>query len=73
MTGPQVCEHNRTSAMCEACVHAAALADPNRAPATRDELYPFPDGGAVTTGFLHESEDDLPKVMPKRQSRRKAR
>ncbi|MDP9459232.1 MAG: hypothetical protein M3Q22_02930 [Actinomycetota bacterium] len=54
---PMRCEHDRTAATCEACVHAAALADPRRAPATRDELYPFPEGGALRTGFV---SDDAP-------------
>ena len=39
---PMRCEHDRTPATCEDCAHAAALADPRRAGATRDELHPFP-------------------------------
>lgn len=57
MTAPAVCEHGRTAASCEACVHAAALRDPVRAAATRDELYPFPEGGTVSAGFLHEDAE----------------
>lgn len=56
MTAPAVCEHDRTAATCEACAHRDALADPRRAAATRDELYPFPEGGPLTTGVL--AEDD---------------
>ena len=46
------CEHGRMTASCEACAHAAARADDRRAPVTRAELYPFPNGGAITTAFL---------------------
>ncbi len=45
---PMRCEHDRTAATCEACAHADALSDPRRSAATRDELYPFPEGGAIT-------------------------
>jgi hypothetical protein len=68
------CEHQRTAATCEACAHRDALADPRRAPATRDELYPYPEGGPVMTAFLRDDDavaeqtvDDKPK-----RSRRKA-
>ena len=37
---PMRCEHDRTPASCEACLHADARADPTRAGVTRDELYP---------------------------------
>ena len=64
MTAPGVCQHGRTEAMCEACMHTAALADPQRAPATRAELYPFPDGGLVTAGFLHEDSEAAQAAAP---------
>lgn len=70
MTAPAVCEHGRTAAACEACAHAAALADPQRAPATRNELYPFPDGAPLTTGFLHE-DAEAAAAAPKKAVRRK--
>ena len=54
---PSRCAHDRTPRTCEACVHTAALVDPRRAPATRDELYPFPDGGAISTSYLAESHE----------------
>ena len=54
---PNRCAHDRTPQTCEACTHTAALADPRRAPATRDELYPFPDGGPVVTSYLAESDE----------------
>ena len=54
------CEHDRTAASCEECVHAAALSDPRRAPATRDELYPFPEGGLVTSAFAPDEADEEP-------------
>ncbi len=52
---PMRCEHDRTAATCEACAHASALADPRRAPATRDELYPFSEGGPVRAGFVADN------------------
>lgn len=57
------CEHARTRASCEECLHAAALADPRRAPATRTDLYPYPKGGAVRSVFV-PGEDDGPAVSP---------
>ena len=67
---PLRCEHDRTRATCEACAHAAALTDATgRAAATRDELYPFADGGAITTGFLPDEpsvdEDNGPPTTKK--------
>ncbi len=41
MASDLYCEHERTAAACEACQHVAALADPRRAAATRDELHPL--------------------------------
>ena len=54
---PTYCEHDRTAATCEDCAHAAALADPRRAAATRDELHPFPEGGLVTAAFVSDEDD----------------
>jgi hypothetical protein len=51
---PMYCDHGRMAASCEACLHADARADARRAPATREELYPFPEGGPVLTGFVPE-------------------
>jgi hypothetical protein len=59
------CEHGRTSAACEACAHAAARADGRRAPVTRKELYPFPNGGALTTGWLPEQPPAEPEPPAK--------
>jgi hypothetical protein len=67
---PMYCEHDRTAATCEECAHADALKDPRRAAATRDELYPFPNGGAITTGFLLSDEEQSPapkKATPRRR------
>lgn len=52
------CEHDRTAAMCEACVHAEALADPARAHLTRTRLYRTDLGidKAVPTGSEPEPE-----------------
>jgi hypothetical protein len=65
---PLYCEHDRTAATCEACAHADARADGRRAPATREELYPFPEGGALTTGFL--PEDSGTPAAPTKARRR---
>ena len=65
---PLYCEHDRTAATCEACAHAAARADDRRSPATREELYPFPEGGALTTGWLPE-EPPTPAAPPKARRR----
>ena len=62
------CKHGRTAAACEACAHAEARADDRRAPVTREELYPFPEGGALTTGWLPE-ESPAP-AAPTRARRR---
>lgn len=59
------CEHDRIAATCEECAHAAARADERRAPATREEMYPFPAGGAITTAFL---DDEAPPQPRKRRS-----
>jgi hypothetical protein len=69
---PMYCGHGRTAAACEACAHADALADAGRAPATRDELYPFPEGGPLTTGFLPEQPSTEPaeQSAPARSRRR---
>ena len=67
---PMYCEHDRTTATCEQCVHADALKDPRRAPATRDELYPFPDGGALTTEFLADESTAEESKRPVARSRR---
>ena len=66
---PMYCEHDRTAASCEACVHAAALADPRRAPATRDELHPFPEGGPLRTGFVPDEPADDPPAKSSRSKR----
>jgi hypothetical protein len=67
--GSMYCEHGRTAATCEACAHAEARADGRRAPATREELYPFPEGGALTTGFLPEGTT-APSETPTKARRR---
>lgn len=61
------CEHQRTRGACEDCAHADALADPRRAPATREELHPFPDGGPITTERLlnRDEADEQPPAPPK--------
>lgn len=56
---PLYCEHGRTATSCEACAHADARADDQRAPVTREELYPFPEGAAITTGFLADETSPL--------------
>ncbi len=66
------CEHGRTAATCEACAHADALADDRRAPVTRDELYPFPNGGALTTGFLPERPEYEPEQTVPAKGRRRS-
>ncbi len=68
---PMYCEHDRTAATCEECAHADALSDPRRSPATRDELYPFPEGGPLTTGFLSDDGEQpaAPKKAPPRRRR----
>jgi hypothetical protein len=63
------CEHDRTAATCEECAHVAARADGRRAAATREELYPFPESGAITTRFL--SEDEEPSAPKKAAPRRR--
>lgn len=63
---PMYCEHDRTAATCEECAHVAARADGRRAAATREELYPFPNGGAITTGFLSDEEQPAPKATSRR-------
>jgi hypothetical protein len=69
-TDPARCEHDRTPGTCEACAHRDALADPRRAPATRDELYPFPEGGSIRTAFL--PDDDEPAAEPVPEPKRTA-
>jgi hypothetical protein len=66
---PMYCEHDRTAATCEECAHAAARADGRRAAATRGELYPFPDGGAITTEFLDDDGRPAPKKATPRRRR----
>ena len=66
---PLYCEHDRTAATCEDCVHAAALADPRRAPATRDTLHPFPEGGLVTSAFAPDEDDEEPAKTSRRSKR----
>jgi hypothetical protein len=68
MADPMYCEHQRTAATCEQCAHEAARKDPRRAAATRAELYPYPDGGAMSTGFLPDEEPE--KAKPARKTRR---
>ena len=63
---PMYCEHDRTAASCEDCAHAAALADPRRAAATRDELHPFPEGGLVTSAFAPDEADAQPVKTSRR-------
>jgi hypothetical protein len=70
---PMYCEHDRTAATCEECAHADALKDPRRSAATRDELYPFPNGGAIMTAFLSENGGELepsPNPQPPKRRRR---
>ena len=64
MTAPGACPHGRTAQMCEECVHAAALADPLRAAATRAELYPYGHGGMVSAGFLHADSEAAQAAAP---------
>ncbi len=66
---PMYCRHDRTAATCEQCAHADALSDPRRSAATREELYPFPEGGAITTGFLGEDTASGNPSPPKRRRR----
>jgi hypothetical protein len=70
MAGHLYCEHGRTAATCEACAHADARADDRRAPVTREELYPFPEGGAITTGFLADETSPLLDAPTKPRRRR---
>ena len=64
MTAPGACPHGRTAQMCEDCVHAAALADPRRAPATRAELHPYGDGGTVSARFLYADSEAARAATP---------
>jgi hypothetical protein len=64
------CEHGRTAATCEACAHAQALADGRRASATREDLHPFPEGGALTTGFVPDGTPAPPETPTKARRRR---
>lgn len=67
------CKHCRTAATCEACAHADARADKRRAPVTREELYPFPEGGPLTTGFLPpEQPPSEPKESAPARGRRRS-